>query len=114
MRLLRYGASMKQLLLPFVLVGAVACSGAPLAPKVADAIEVAECQLDAVKALVPHVETAEAVVAAARVQDFDRATALLLQLGMSVEQVKAVADAFVACLPDAGAPEPEPVQVIGA
>lgn len=94
-------------LIPLVLILA-GCSGAPVTPKVAEAIAVAECQLDAVKALVPHVATAEAVVNAARVGDIDRAVALMVQLGMSEAQIRSVAEAFVACAhpegPDAAMP----------
>lgn len=105
---MRYGGRMKQLLLPFLLLS-LACSGAPLTPKVADAIAIADCQLDAVKALVPHVETAEAVVAAARIGDIDRVVALLVALGLESEQIKAVAMAFAACVPQPSEPQPAAV-----
>lgn len=59
-----------------------ACAGAPPLPP----------------ELVPHVETADAVVAAARAGDSRRAIALLLQLGMQRKEIEAVADAFASCL----------------
>lgn len=78
---------------------ALSCSGTQVAPKVAEAIDVAECQLAAVEALVPHLPTAEAVVTAARAGDFERAARLLLQLGLSSGEISAVANAFNACWP---------------
>lgn len=92
-----------RLVLPLVLslslLGAYGCSSGQLAPEVAQAIGVADCQLEAVRALVPHVETADAVGAAARAGDSRGAIALLLQLGMQRKEIEAVADAFAACLP---------------
>lgn len=76
-------------------------SGPKLAPAVQEALDVADCQLEAVRALVPHVETADAVVAAARAGDTRAAIALLLQLGMQPEEIAKVGKAFAACLPKA-------------
>ncbi len=79
--------------------GIVGCAGRPLTPIVAAAIDVLECQLDAVEELVPQAELAESIVMAARAGDVDAAVAGLVQLGMSAEEVKAVAAAFSACVP---------------
>lgn len=100
---------MKQLLLPFLLAP-LACSSAPLTPKMQAAIAVAECELEAVKAVVPHAETAEAVVAAARAGDVDRAVALLVALGMQEPEIKAVAEAFHSCVPKTPPPAPGPLE----
>jgi hypothetical protein len=75
------------------------CSSVQLAPALEKGVAVADCQLEAVRALVPHAQTADAVVAAARIGDVQRAVALLLALGLQPEDIQAVALAFDACMP---------------
>jgi hypothetical protein len=83
-----------------------ACSSAQLAPALERGAAIADCQLEAVRALVPHAATADAVVAAARVGDVQRAVFLLQALGMKQDEIMAVAKAFDACIPaDAGSAE---------
>lgn len=89
------------------------CGTRAVAPKVARAIAVYECQLDAVKDLVPVAALAEEVVNAARSGNYPYATGLLLQLGMDLDDVKEVSEAFVACgAPEAPEPEPTPAGLI--
>lgn len=84
-------------------------STAQLSPAVVHGIDVAQCELNHVRSLVPQIETADAVVAAARAGDYDRAVNLLINLGMNPNEVKAVADAFVDCVhPAPAAPVPAP------
>jgi hypothetical protein len=91
-------------------VGCESFGGA--APHLERGIAIADCQLEAVRKLVPHVATADAFVAAARGGDYERAVALLLELGLSVPEVQAVAMAFDACRgPQAAAAAPEPGQL---
>ncbi len=86
-------------------LGLQGCAGQRVTPKVAAALEVLDCQLDAVKALVPSVAVAEEVVIAARAGNYPYATGLLLQLGLSIDEAGKVADAFAACTPSKDVPD---------
>lgn len=71
-------------------------------PEVQARIDVYECQLEALAESVP-MSVAEDLVMAARVRNIAYVVAQLEQLGLRIDEINALADAFNACDP------PEPV-----
>lgn len=88
------------------------CGGGSLPPAVAARLAVLECQHAALETVVPAY-VAEDLVMAARAGNVGYVVKQLLALGLTVEQIQGVADAFNAfnaceggAESDAGAPEP--------
>lgn len=89
---------MKRLLILVPLL-AFGCVSPQVTPKVEAGLSVIECELDNVRALVPSLELADAVVTAALRGDYAGAVTLLVQLGMTGPEVNAVGKAFASCRP---------------
>lgn len=91
--------------------------GGSLPPAVAARFAVLECQHAALETVVPAY-VAEDLVMAARAGNVGYVVKQLLALGLTVEQIQGVADAFNACEggaeSDAGAPEPPALERSGA
>jgi hypothetical protein len=88
------------------------CSPSVLSAAKSPEVLVFECQLAAVVAFVPPA-VAEDVVMALRTQNFEYATRQLLSLGLDVDRVRALAEAYDACAAlSADAPVAAPPELV--
>ena len=86
---------------------AIGCSlfSSGVTPGVAKAVDVVQCQLDAVEDIIPNAAIAEDIVLSIRAGNFAYAGGLLKSLDASVEDVERVVKALEACEPASEAPD---------
>ena len=90
-----------------VVTGVLGCSllSSGVTPGVAKAVDVVQCQLDAVEDIIPNAAIAEDIVLSIRAGNYAYAGGLLRSLNASVEDAERVVEALAACEPASEAPD---------
>lgn len=86
---------------------AIGCSlfSSGVTPGVAKAVDVVQCQLNAVEDVIPNAAVAEDIVLSIRAGNFAYAGGLLKSLDASVEDVERIVEALAACEPASKVPD---------